>query len=207
MRSALPATFLISALAAACVERPRPAVTRSQAVHAPDLAARRPEVREAYERLARAARFTDAAIYDGGATPNEVVALRILAREADGAALFRALESEATLPGRLFAMCALWELDPANFAQHLPRYRASDATVFFQTGCTGLPDVPVRELVERPDGARLAAGQHAREWAAQRADAGARWSYDLVGGGWTDLLLHGGGWGAPQDESFSPEGD
>ena len=157
---------------------------------------------EAYERLLRATRFTDDAIYDGGVTPNEVIAIRRLWREPEAAAAFAALEREATLPGRLYALCGLYYAAPATFRQRVDDYRESDETVFFQTGCSGLGDFPVAELVEREPAVRLGPGQSVKEWAASReADGG--YFYDVVGGGWPNLFREGGGYAPVRDEDYA----
>lgn len=157
---------------------------------------------EAYERLLHATRFTDHAIYAGGVTPNEVIAVRRLWREPGAAAAFAALEREATLPGRLYALCGLYYADPTTFRARVGAYRESDETVFFQTGCSGLRDFPVSELVEREPAVRLAPGQSVKAWAAAR-ESNEGYFHDLVGGGWPNLFREGGGYAPVRDEDYA----
>lgn len=120
---------------------------------------------ESFERLLNARRFTDDAIGDGGITPNEVRALRYLVREDNAMQAFVLLEERATLPGRLYALCALYELDPQRFGERVGAYRSSDATIEVQMGCTIFGDYPVAQLVALPEdrAVRLAPGETNRD--------------------------------------------
>lgn len=150
----------------------------------------------AYAILREARRFTDAAIYDQGAPPREVIALRLLLREPEAARALRKLADEATLGGQLYATCGLFYADPAAFARHVARLAASDARIYYQTGCEGLPDMPIAELVSsaRPDTVRLASNrQSVKAWceAAGKLEGGYR--LDIRGGGIPSELVEQGG--------------
>ena len=71
--------------------------------------------RLAYAVLVSARRFTDDAIYEGGDTPEEVEALRILHREPKARDAFLALCRRGSPAGRLFGLCGLWYWDPAHY--------------------------------------------------------------------------------------------
>lgn len=92
------------------------------------------------------------------------------------------------------------------FRERVESYRGNEQIVFFQTGCEGIHDQSVAELVDRGEGraVRLAADQTNREWL--EAHEGSHW-YDIVGGGWPNLFRDGGGWGEVRDEDYSPVGD
>jgi len=161
---------------------------------------------QAFRRLMVAERFTDDAIYDGGVTPNEVIAMRRLFREPEAREAFEELERRATLPGRLFGLCGLYYTNSSIFLERVEKYRNDEQLIFFQTGCEGIHDQPVARLVDRGEGkaVRLAAGQTNREWLTDREGSH---GYDIVGGGWPNLFRDGGGWGAVRDEDYSPDGD
>ena len=151
---------------------------------------------EAYAILLEARRFTDSAIYVGGDPPREVIALRLLLREEDGAAALRKLAGEATIGGQLFATCGLYYADPSAFERHVARLAASDATILYQSGCTGIPDHSVRELVDsrRPDAARLdSRDQTLKEWCTKNGKLEGGYWLDIRGGGIPSSLVEEGG--------------
>jgi hypothetical protein len=167
-------------------------------------AALSPEGAQAWRILRDAERFTDDAIYDGGTTPVEVRAWRWLMREPQAGAAFAQLLEAATLPGRLYALCGLYYSDPAGFATAVEPYRASDATLFFQTGCVGLADMPVAELIEarRMPAIRLASRDESIEaWTRRTANAEG-YQLDILGGGYPSLFREGGGWQAVELEDL-----
>ena len=164
-----------------------------------------PQGREAWHLLAGTARFTDAAIYDGGATPKEVLALRILWREPAADTAFDALLEQGTLGARLYALCGLYYTDPQAFARGLASLRGTDARIRFQTGCEILEDYPVAELLqlERGDVVRLdSRDQTIRAWKAldQRR---LPFAYDIAGGGYPDLFRTGGGYGELREQALA----
>lgn len=139
--------------------------TRADALQEPTLAQLSESGQKAYQTLLTAERFTDDAIYDGGVTPNEVIALRKLLKDPQAGAALEELERRATMPGRLFALCGLYYVNPSVFRERVESYRGNEQIVFFQTGCEGIRDQSVAELVDRGEGraVRLAAGQTNRE--------------------------------------------
>ena len=161
----------ILALAVAC--RHHPEVEPEQALRDPVLSERG---EAAYAVLRDTSRFTDAAIYAGGGTPVEVVALRHLWDEPGARQAFLRLLDEADLGGQLFALCGLYYEDVALFRSRVEDYVDDPRTVFFQSGCSGMPDMPLRELVasSRENVVRLESPeQTVREWVASR-DVGDR---------------------------------
>ena len=204
--SALP---LVAALVLGCgvsEPRPDPDAAPSPPVASVDALDLSPIGRESFDRLLAARRFTDDAIYDGGITPNEVRALRYLLREERAAAAFALLERDATLPGRLFALCGLHTTDRARFDARVGHYRDSSETIEFQTGCSLILDQRVGELVERPAerAVRLAPNETNREHLARREGSV---GYDIVGGGFPNLFAQGGGWHSADPEPFDPDAD
>jgi len=161
--------------------------------------------REAFQMLLAAERFTDDAIYAGGVTPNEVIALRKLLKDPNAGAALEELERRETMPGHLFALCGLYYVDPSVFREQIETYRDKREIVFFQSGCEGIHDQPVAGLVDRGDGqaVRLVPGQTNREWL--KAHVGS-YRYDILGGGWPNLFRDGG-WGEVRDEDYSPVGE
>ena len=167
---------------------------------------------EAYARLRAAERFTDDGIYDDGITPNEVRALRILWQEPSADLAFARLEREATLAGRLFALCGLYFSDRDRFDARIEEYRGSTEQVFFQTGCIGFRDQPVAELIESSHAGvvRLTGNENVCDWlAAQGNPKGTKggYRYDILGGGYPNLFRSGGGWTKLSHEPFVPEAD
>lgn len=202
VQAAVASLASIAVLACACSTEPaRAPVASSAPAPRPVLSA---EGQRAYRCLATARRFTDAAIYEGGDTPKEVIALRILWREPHADVALRALLDEATLPGRLFALCGLYYSDRAAFLREIEPYRRSRDVVEFQTGCERLTDQPVAELVEctRGGAVRLErVDQTNREWIEQHApQGGAR--YDILGGGYPNVFRADGGWGTVRAQTL-----
>lgn len=180
---------LSALLLSACLARSTPPTPEP----APQLT---PIGKEAYAILLGARRFTDDAIYADGGPPREVIALRLLLREVDGAPALRKLADEATIGGQLYATCGLFYSDPAAFERHVARLAASDATVFYQSGCCGLRDHSVRELVDnrRPDAVRLASReQTVRAWCLVQEKLEGGYSLDIRGGGIPSSLKDQGG--------------
>ena len=172
----------------------RPVEPSSTQVQRPELS---PRGEAAYAVLLETQRFTDGAIYAGGDTPVEVVALRHLWDEPRAAQAFAALLEEAHLGGQLFALCGLYYSDPSAFERSLGEYAESDRTVTFQSGCSGIEDMPVRELVAspRPNVVRLEdRGQSVRTWVAGQAEGQSFW-YDIRGGAYPNVFKAEGGYG------------
>jgi hypothetical protein len=210
--NAIPSLCLVLCLAAGCSTEPPAAPAARESAGAPEQArpgpepALSPEGREAFRILRDAERFTDDAIYYAGITPVEVRAFRWLMREPEAGPAFAQLAREATLPGRLYALCGLYYTDPAAFTKAVEPYRASEQTVFFQTGCIGIRDQAVAELVESPGShpVRLTSrSETVKEWASRNAPEGG-YRLDILGGGYPSEFRDAGGWHAvrlePLDE-------
>ena len=142
-------------------------------------------------------RFTDDAIGEGCETPIEVDALRTLVREKEAAAALRVLAEKATTPGRLFALCGLWYVDPQAFgraAAALREERGEDE-VHTLMGCCGGTRTVAGLLKYDGEGAPVRLRdrrQTIREW---REEAKAEdYFEDIVGGGYPAILLGRGGW-------------
>ena len=146
--------------------------------------------RRDYQTLRGVERFTDAAIGDGGETPEWVHAFRRLLAQPQAAAVFRQLLQDATLPGQMYALCGLYWTDQPAFRAALPGYARMTTEIETQTGCC-VSRMAVRELVasdhprvvrlERPD-------QTIREWADQHDPQHKGVHYDIQGGAWPYVL-------------------
>lgn len=156
---------------------------------------------EAYERLLVAPGFTSNAVGYGGTTPDEVIALRRLAQEPNAAEAFSALEQEATMGGRLYALCGLYYADTRLFELRVEPYRTMTEKVPFLSGCVG-GESPVNELVEVEGSLQLETGQSAKQWFEVNTGTQHR-RYDFLGGGWPSVLVKGGGFTELRDPPYS----
>ena len=189
-------SVFVFACAAACV---RPAQFSSHALDARTTAA--------YACLAHAESFSDDAVGDGGETPREVIALRILWTASDAPALFERLLDEAPLGGRMYALCGLYYADSRAFDRAAAQLRTTRATLTYRTGCEILNDYPAADLIANPraDVVRLERrDQSIKEWRAKRTE---RCGYvlDIVGGGYPNLFREAGGYATVLPQALEPE--
>lgn len=146
--------------------------------------------RPAYRVLASAWVFKSSAVGYSGRTPPEVDALRILVEDPRGAAALRELLVRARwTPGRLYALCGLFYVDPDTFRTEVDRWRGSREVVETLTGCCG-GRARVGDLIESdgPNPVRLRGSeQRLEDWLARArgsaSDGKFRWSEDILGGG------------------------
>lgn len=167
------------------------------------------EAREAWLVLAETRRFTDDAIYYQGATPKEVVALRILWREPAANEAFHALLRSDHVAGRLYALCGLYYTDAAGFERALAGLGGNADRITFQTGCSTLNDYPVPDLVEldRADVVRLERrDQSIRAW-KELDPRRSGFVYDIAGGGFPNLFREAGGYAEVRIETLAEGAD
>ncbi|MFT5292594.1 MAG: hypothetical protein ACI82F_004685 [Planctomycetota bacterium] len=163
-----------------------------------------PLAAEAFDVLLATERFTDSAIYAGGVTPVEVIALRILLGQPQAPEVLRELAASHSMATKLYGLCGLYYVDPAMFAVHVERLRSSGAVIEFQTGCSTLTDYPVSDLLDL--GSERAVRLDSRELSvrAWKALDVARFSlgYDIVGGGYPNLFLEEAGYGEVRSQGL-----
>lgn len=151
----------------------------------------------AYDYLVATQRFTDDAIYDGGALPKEVICVRILLQEPRAAQIFQELAYTGSMGTRLYALCGLYYADPTAFELEIPRIRETEALIEFQTGCSTLLNFPVKDLVDLGAGNAVRLESREQTIRAWKLEDEARFSlrYDIAGGGFPNLFRTGGGYG------------
>jgi hypothetical protein len=122
------------------------------------------------------------------AQPSVLVhAYRELLKQPQADVAFKNLLKEATLPGRLYALCGVYYTDHSFFLTVIEEYKNSSDYVGIMFGCLG-GNIPVSEIVESkaPNVVRLSSPkQPISEWLSKNR-AGAKEGYflDIVGGGY-----------------------
>lgn len=153
-----------------------------------------PGDKKAFQTIAAAERFCDEAVGYSGQVPQVVLALRALLKSDQGDAAFKQLLADATIAGKLYALCGLYYTDPGYFEQAVQPFRRSDKEVQTFMGCIISRD-RVGSIVEqsRSDVVRLTSRtQTIKQWATETKRKSM--SYDIVGGGWPNSFKESGGY-------------
>lgn len=151
----------------------------------------------AFEVLRSAPSFSSTTVGIAGITPNEVFAFRELLDEPKADEAFKVLLREATPEGKLYAVCALWFTDPAEFQTQVNRLTDTSMKVKHVDGCEQGEERVSRLLWSPEAGAvRLKDNrQTIKEW--MEANKPANLFYDIGGGAWSSLLRDEGGFRKP----------
>lgn len=154
----------------------------------------------AFEVLKGAPAFSSTTVGIAGSTPSEVFAFRNLLDEPKADEAFKALLKEATPEGKLYAVCALWFTDPAEFQTQVKRLKDTSMKVNHVDGCERGEERVSRLLWSVEAGAvRLKDNQQTiKEWL--EANKPANLFYDIGGGAWSSLLRDEGGFRKPLRE-------
>ncbi len=179
------------------VPAPREIQTPSVAITIPDTLRISPEGRAAIETLARAQYFGGWALEASREPSEAVLAWRTLLIDPstlDGA--LGVVLDQGTTAGRLMALAAMWHTLSARFEHELERFRQYYAgeRVVVMTPRGRLDPQPVERVLERPDAVRFHAEavRQAPEIAIETwrdAHRGATMELDIVGGGYTAVML------------------
>jgi hypothetical protein len=153
-----------------------------------------PSAKGPFEVLKNADTFCDEHVGYAGVTPPEVTALRSLVKEKEAGGILTRLLEEASVPGKLYALCGLYFCNYAEFQRSIKPFRTSKGTITTFMGCIR-GEESVADLVERrePGVVRLAGPKDSlRDWLSKHPaakDNGFR--VDIYGGGWPELLVRG----------------
>lgn len=100
---------------------------------------------DAFAILLRTETVADVAVGYGGDTPPQFYALAVLLKRPDAAAVFADLHERAQPAGRIYALCALRDLDRETYASGLAALREANPVVQTFSGCikVGLPMLKV----------------------------------------------------------------
>lgn len=153
--------------------------------------------RSAFGVISHTQRFTDGAIGDGGETPAEVSALRVLIQDPGAAPALRRIYAEGSTGAKLYALCGMWFVDRSAFTQHVHELAAHTGTVEYQSGCMIDERQAVADLVrsDRAHVVRLRGpDQRVKDWARQAGMLEGGYWLDIEGGGIPDDLVMDGGW-------------
>jgi hypothetical protein len=152
------------------------------------------EGKDAYEVIAKSEKFCDTAVGYAGTMPEVVHAFRVVLGEAGADKAFKKLLSDATISGKLYALCGLYYTDPDYFQKAVEPFRHSDAKVKTFMGCI-VSQWRVSEIVEQslPNVVRLKnRKQTIKEWAEETKPESM--IFDIVGGGWPNRFKEDGGY-------------
>lgn len=101
----------------------------------------------AYDLLLNADIFAFGPVGYGGSIPDEIPALGKLMICKNAKDYFIQLEQEATIEGKLYALCGLYYLDYDNYNAYLEKYLNNSDEVQFQYDCIGI-EIPVKDLIK-----------------------------------------------------------
>ena len=101
-----------------------------------------------YIFLKNAEFFADRGVSYDGHTPDEIYAWRRLFEKDNALDYFYKLESEANNEGKLYALCGLYYLDYHNYPYLMEKYRLTDETVTYFSGCIWSENYSIRELIK-----------------------------------------------------------
>lgn len=151
----------------------------------------------AFEVLKGTPTFSSTTVGIAGITPSEVFAFRDLLDEPKADEAFKALLKEAAPEGKLYAVCALWFTDPAEFQTQVKMLRDTSMKVNHVDGCERGEERVSRLLWSTEAGAvRLKDNkQTIKEWLDTNKPA--NMFYDIGGGAWSSLLRDEGGFRKP----------
>lgn len=139
---------VVLALLAGCAVPDERAPAETVAAVVTASATRPREATTEWRLLRQAVAFLSDAVGEGGDLPALVIAYRQLLRAPDGAATFGRLLREGTPAARLYALCGLRELAPAEAAERAEALLADETLVSSQVGCVS-EEGPLRSLAAR----------------------------------------------------------
>lgn len=101
----------------------------------------------AYDLLLNADTFSHGSVGYGGQTPDEIYAWGKLLICKNAKDIFIQLEREATIEGKMYALCGLYYLDYENYNTYISKYINSSANIYTLDGCIGI-EKSVNELIK-----------------------------------------------------------
>jgi hypothetical protein len=147
-----------------------------------------PEGQKAYEALLVTEQFEDLAVSSGGKLSELVQAYRVLLKEKDADAAFKALLERATPAGQLYALCGIYYTDHDFFLTVVEKHKVRSDYVRTMFGCI-VSKIRVSSIVEvkGPNVVRLSRpDQELDEWPDSHKEITKEGSMlDIVGGGYS----------------------
>lgn len=138
-----------------------------------------------YAIIVSARQFCSTGVGIAGATPNVVLAFRELLGEQAADAAFKSLLTEATMAGKLYALCGIYFTDPEFFPKAVDRFKNSPIKVETFMGCI-VGNEPVSSIVLRSgsDVVKLKdRNQTIQQWMKETKNTNGC-VLDIAGGGW-----------------------
>ena len=108
----------------------------------------------AYDMLMNTNRFADGPIGAAGATPDEICAFGKLLICINAKDYFIQLEQEATIEGKMYALCGLYYLDYDNYNTYIEKYLNDSTGITVMYGCI-MYSMSVKELIKNDEALRL----------------------------------------------------
>ena len=146
------------------------------------------EGRNAFQKLMTASTFEDTYIGEGGVLSEYIKAYRVLLEEKKRVGAFKLLLEKATIAGKLYALCGLFDTNHTFFLKAVENFKNSEEEVMTQSGCT-LGREKVKSVVfnDSRDTIRLKNPLQTMEDWRKSVGISENWSYsiDIYGGGYS----------------------
>lgn len=148
-----------------------------------------PEGKKALNVLMTAEAFHSSHIGFGGELSPYVAAYRLVLNESNRVEALKYLLLNASKPGQLYALAALWDADFSLFLKEVERYKLDTSTIETLSGCIG-GEEKVSIIVFRDDPSVVRFEnqyQNFKEWKAKgKGDGG--FLIDIAGGGYSSMF-------------------
>lgn len=112
-----------------------------------DLQKLSPEGQKAYELLLKAERFEQGAVGFAGTVSPYVQSFNEILKEKSADEAFKSLLANATIAGKLYALCGIYFTDQESFERETAKYAQSGESVSTMSGCV-IFNRKVAEIVE-----------------------------------------------------------
>lgn len=106
-----------------------------------------PDGQKAYEMLLKAERFEQGAVGYAGTPSRFIESFNVILKEDSADAAFKSLLNEATIAGKLYALCGLYFTDYKAFQSEIGKYAKNNESVQTMSGCI-ISDEKVAKIVE-----------------------------------------------------------
>ena len=144
----------------------------------------------AYEAVLYAEFFAYGPIGYAGIVPDLIHAFGVLLICENAIDHFVKLEHEATLEGKLYALCGLYYLDYDNYYEHISKYLNDSRNVMEMSGCV-MMEIPISWLIKLDGAIRLRSiDDTTGQWVNRNFGARNGWMVDFYGGGIPDSVLY-----------------
>jgi hypothetical protein len=96
--------------------------------------------KDAYQVLCKADTFSYSGVGYSGTMSQETEAYTKLYKSKDAKKVFKCLEKDANIQGKMYALCAFYYLDNAYYQKQVQMYMKSNENVNLMSGCIGYGD-------------------------------------------------------------------